>query len=54
MALSESGGTIRRITARSRHLEKMNVVGARREHAKRMGQASNFNYEEDILWRFDY
>jgi len=35
MALSDSGGTIRRITARSRHLEKMNVVRTQREPAGR-------------------
>ena len=35
MALSESGGTIRRRTAYCRHLEKMQVVGARRQYAKR-------------------
>ena len=35
VALSESRGTIRRITAGSRHLEQMNVVRAQREPAGR-------------------
>ena len=35
MALSESGGTIPRRTAYCRHLEKMHVVRARRQYAKR-------------------
>jgi len=35
MALSESGGTIRRRTAGSRHLEQMNAVRTQREPAKR-------------------